>query len=391
MRRLPLLLVSLAHFCVDSYATMLAPVLPLVIDRLGLSLASAGILGTIVSACNLSQPLLGIWADRMRRRWLVVGGLGLAAVFTPLMGIAPTYYTLVAALTIGGFGVAAFHPQVFSLAGELSGDRRAFGIALFIFGGTMGLGVTPLWMPYYAEQIGLDLLPLVTIPGILFLLAVWRWIPLDNPHLSDGAAAVSLSGLGPAAGGLAIITAVVVLRSVTGLGFGFFLAVLSKEQGMGAAAIGIPLAIYNISGVVGALLFGYLADQVKPKPLVWGSLAMSAPALYAFLHTDGSMSYVALAIGGGLLLSSNSILVALAQDLAPKQSGLASSLPLGFSWGLASLALGPIGWFADRIGIAETLSWLVLLPLVTAVVALFLPPGGGRGGLRRVERVESES
>ena len=33
MRRLPLLLVSLAHFCVDSYATMLAPVLPLVIDR----------------------------------------------------------------------------------------------------------------------------------------------------------------------------------------------------------------------------------------------------------------------------------------------------------------------------------------------------------------------
>ena len=74
----------------------------------------------------------------------------------------------------GGFGVAAFHPQVFSLAGELSGDRRAFGIALFIFGGTMGLGVTPLWMPYYAEHIGLDLLPLVTIPGILFLLAVWR-------------------------------------------------------------------------------------------------------------------------------------------------------------------------------------------------------------------------
>ena len=48
MRRAQLLLVSLAHFCVDSYATMLAPVLPLVIDRLGLSLASAGILGTIV-------------------------------------------------------------------------------------------------------------------------------------------------------------------------------------------------------------------------------------------------------------------------------------------------------------------------------------------------------
>ena len=364
---------------------MLAPVLPLVIDRLGLSLASAGILGTIVSACNLSQPLLGMWADRMRRRWLVIGGLGLAAIFTPLMGIAPSYYTLVAALTIGGFGVAAFHPQVFSLAGELSGDRRAFGIALFIFGGTLGLGVTPLWMPFYAERIGLEFLPVVTIPGLIFLFLVWRWIPLDNPHLADDAPAQQVSGLSDVAGGLAIIVAVVVLRSVTGLGFGFFLAVLSKEQGMGTAAIGIPLAVYNISGVVGALLFGYLADQVTPKPLVWGSLALSAPALYAFLHMQGPLSYVALAIGGGLLLSSNSILVALAQELAPQQSGLASSLPLGFSWGLAGLALGPIGWVADRIGIAETLSWLVLLPLVTSLVALFLPRGGGRGGSRKIE------
>ena len=385
MRRAQLLLVSLAHFCVDSYATMLAPVLPLVIDRLGLSLASAGILGTIVSACNLSQPLLGMWADRMRRRWLVIGGLGLAAIFTPLMGIAPSYYTLVAALTIGGFGVAAFHPQVFSLAGELSGDRRAFGIALFIFGGTLGLGVTPLWMPFYAERIGLEFLPVVTIPGLIFLFLVWRWIPLDNPHLADDAPAQQVSGLSDVAGGLAIIVAVVVLRSVTGLGFGFFLAVLSKEQGMGTAAIGIPLAVYNISGVVGALLFGYLADQVTPKPLVWGSLALSAPALYAFLHMQGPLSYVALAIGGGLLLSSNSILVALAQELAPQQSGLASSLPLGFSWGLAGLALGPIGWVADRIGIAETLSWLVLLPLVPPLVALFLPRGGGRGGSRKIE------
>ncbi|MBT3345198.1 MAG: MFS transporter [Gemmatimonadetes bacterium] len=382
MRRLQLLLVSLAHFCVDSYATMLAPVLPLVIERLGLSLASAGILGTIVSVCNLSQPLLGIWADRMRRRWLVIGGLGLAAVFTPLMGIAPGYYTLVAALTVGGFGVAAFHPQVFSLAGELSGDRRAFGIALFIFGGTMGLGVTPLWVPFYAERIGLEWLPLVSIPGILFLLLVLRFIPLDNPHLSDESTEPAPRGLNGAGRGLALITMVVILRSVTGLGFGFFLTVLSKERGLGTIEIGIPLAVYNIAGVVGALLFGYLADRVNPRPLVWGSLAISTPALYAFLHMDGIFSYVALAVGGGLLLSSNSILVALAQELVPRRSGLASSLPLGFSWGLASLALGPIGWVADQIGVAETLSWLVLLPLFTAVVAMFLPTGGGDGAKR---------
>ena len=68
---------------------------------------------------------MGIWGDRMARRYLVIGGILLAAVFSPLLGIAPSYWTIVAVLCGGGLGVAAFHPQVFSLAGELSGQRRA--------------------------------------------------------------------------------------------------------------------------------------------------------------------------------------------------------------------------------------------------------------------------
>jgi predicted MFS family arabinose efflux permease len=75
MRRFDLFLLTSAHFFVDSYATLLTPLLPLINERLGLNLAYAGLLGTIVSLCNLMQPLLGMWADRMARRYLVVAGL----------------------------------------------------------------------------------------------------------------------------------------------------------------------------------------------------------------------------------------------------------------------------------------------------------------------------
>ena len=92
MQRLKLLLASVAHFCVDSYATMLAPLLPLVMTRLGLGIAGAGFLGTLVTLCSITQPLLGLWGDRMHRRRLVLGGLAMTAVFTPLMGIAPSYW-----------------------------------------------------------------------------------------------------------------------------------------------------------------------------------------------------------------------------------------------------------------------------------------------------------
>ena len=102
-------------------------------------------------------------------------------------------------------------------------------------------------------------------------------------------------------------------------------------------------------------------------------MLLSSPALYGYLQSDGLTAYVLLSLGGGFLLASNSILVAMAQELAPKNSGLASSLPLGFSWGLAGLFLPPIGYAADQIGMGVVLTYLALLPLVTAALALALP------------------
>ena len=374
MQKIRLFLITLSHFCVDSYATLLQPLLPLLKANLGLSLAQTGFLGTIVSICNISQPLLGLWADRMARRWLVVGGLLLTTVFAPLMGLALDYLTLVGILALGGIGVAAFHPQVFSLAGELSGPRRSFGLALFIFGGTLGLGLTPLWAPTYTNYFGFKSLPYLSIPGLLFLLLLLRFIPLENPNFADGKSNAQWRRLGDHAGPLFLITAIVILRSVTGLGFGTFLTLLAQERGLDLVAGGIPLGIYNIAGVVGALLVGYLADRMDPKPLVWGSLILSVPPLYAFIYAESALaSNTLLFIGGGLLMSSNSIMVAMAQELAPENTGLASSLPLGFSWGLASLTLPLIGYLGDHIGVAGTLKYLALLPILTAVLAFYLP------------------
>ena len=139
------------------------PVLPLLKTQLGLNLTQTGFLGTIVSICNISQPLMGMWADRMKKRYLVIGGLLLSAIFAPLLGIISNYWLLVITLAFVGIGVAAFHPQVFSLAGELSEPRRSFGLAWFIFGGTIAIGLTPIWVPLFAETIGLSLLPLSLI------------------------------------------------------------------------------------------------------------------------------------------------------------------------------------------------------------------------------------
>ena len=78
-------------------------------------------------------------------------------------------------------------------------------------------------------------------------------------------------------------------------------------------------------------------------------------------------------LGGLGIMASNSILVALAQEVSPQNVAFASSLPLGFSWGLAALSLPIVGLIADRFGLSTALQYLALLPLLTASLALFLP------------------
>lgn len=372
VRRLGLAVATMAHFCVDSYATMVQPALPFLSARLGLDLASAGILGSVVAICGTVQPLLGLWADRMARRYLVIAGLGLAAVFLPLMGVAPTYWALVCFLCLGGLGVAAFHPQAFALAGELSGSRRGLGLALFIFGGTMALGGTPIWVSWLGSQVGLSAFPLVALPGLVLIAVVLKVVPLDNPHVAHGSASLRES-LGQVGWPLAIITLIVILRSITGLAFGTFIPFFSQARGLSPVEWGIALSVYNTAGVVSSLIWGYLADRLQPRLLVWTALVGSCPFLYGYVHAEGWASYLLLAVGGGLLLSSNSVLVALAQELAPRNAALASSLPLGLSWGLASLFLGPLGLLAERVGLETMLAAVALLPVLPAVLALLLP------------------
>ena len=197
--------------------------------------------------------------------------------------------------------------------------------------------------------------------------------PLKNPsvHCVDFHSLVQ--SIRRSASPLSLITVVVILRSITFIGFGFYITQLGRERGLSLVEGGVLLAIYNFAGVSGSLLAGYLADRWNSKPIVWISILLASPALLAYLQTDGLASYFWLMLGGLGIMSSNSILVALAQEVAPENAAFASSLPLGFSWGLAALSLPLVGYFADRFGLAAALQCLALLPIVTASLALLLP------------------
>jgi len=92
----------LGHLVNDGYASFFAPLLPLLIDRLDLSLTMAGLLGTLRIATNsLIQPALGHLTDRVRRPLLVVVGpvlticaMGFIGKATSFQPVSYTHLTL---------------------------------------------------------------------------------------------------------------------------------------------------------------------------------------------------------------------------------------------------------------------------------------------------------
>ena len=59
-----ILALSIAHFIHDVYSSFLAPLLPLLIEKLSLSLTQAGFLSTVMQIPALLNPYIGVLADR---------------------------------------------------------------------------------------------------------------------------------------------------------------------------------------------------------------------------------------------------------------------------------------------------------------------------------------
>jgi hypothetical protein len=121
----PLLALSAGHATVDSYAAFLAPLWPLLMVRFDLSLAAVGVLISVVGLSGAAvQPLYGFIADRSERRTFLIWGPVLAAVFTCMIGWAPTRVAFVACLIMAHVGINAYHPQAAATVSRIGGARR---------------------------------------------------------------------------------------------------------------------------------------------------------------------------------------------------------------------------------------------------------------------------
>ena len=367
------------HLLNDGFASFYAPLLPLLIDRLDLSLAMAGLLGTTRILVNsLIQPGLGHLVDRAQRPSLVVIGPLLTVTAMSLIGMVDSFYQLLAVMVIAGAGTALFHPAAASLIGASKHSRRGLMMALFSSGGTFGGAIAPIAIVAYTQTFSIDQTYWLLIPGLLILAGFA--LPLRTA-LPPAKAPVHQERirLRHLPRRLVILWFAIVFRAMAATAFATFLALLVTERGgsafVGAAAISVLL----LTGAVGGFFAGSLSDRIGRKAVLLGSMALASPLLLLFLHGPTSLLLPIIAIAGVFALSSTPVGVVAAQECLPGRTGLVSGLVMGLAWGVGGLTLTPIGWLADRLGLIPVMTVVALLPLLAAVMMLFYQDAPAEG------------
>lgn len=346
--------IAFAHAANDAYAAFLHPLLPRVMDRLGLSIALAATLAMTLSlAASLAQPVLGYLADRRGRRAFVILGPLLTGVFLSLIGVAPNFVALLAVLALGGLGSAAFHPPGASLAARVT-DGGGSGVRLswFSFGGSMGYAAGPLIAVGLVGWLGLGGLAWAMVPAIAIAAVLWRVLP------ADGAAA----GAAPPPSPMRVLR---LLRGPLGAVFGIsalgafvqrvFLTMepIIVDAAGGAEAVGaVALSVYLGGQAAGSLAGGFLSDRVDRRRMLAVLAAAAVPAhLLALGLAPGSPgALTAAAVAGLLNMAMLPPIVVIAQEIVPAGAALGSGVVMGLAWAVGSVGVLGTGVLGDAIG-----------------------------------------
>ena len=369
-------LVALAHGVNDAYASFLAPLLPRIMDKLGLSIALAATLAMTLSlAASLLQPLMGYLSDRYGRRIFVVLGPLLSATFLPLIGVTSSFGILVVFLLLGGLGSAVFHPPAASMAARISeGKGSGIRMSVFSLGGSLGWAIGPLIAVGIVGWVGLEKLWMAIFPGILVAIVLYRLLP---PGRTDRSAQLPPSPrkiLRRLRGPLGLLFGISVVGAFAQRVFLTMGPIVAARAGASEAAGALALSLYLGAQALGTLTGGYLADRMDRGRLLAGLTFFSFPAhfLAVSLTPGEAPAFIMAGVAGFFGMAMMPAIVVKAQELLPDSAAIGSAIVMGLAWGVGSLGVLCTGALADWIGPREAA--MVSMPVLLLGTVLALQP-----------------
>lgn len=369
------LTLSLAHMAHDIFSSFLAPLLPLLIAKLGLSLSTSAFLDIVRRLPALANPFMGLLAEKKGGKYFVIVTPALTAISMGLIGIADSVVALVLLLLVAGISAVLFHVPSPVMVKEVSGRRVGLGMSFYMVGGEFARTLGPLLViaavSYWSLEEIYRLIPL----GIAASLVLYfKLRHIEGQGLSRRKDQPGQSGrvLRDNAPFLLLMTGFFVFHAATKSALTLFLPVYLTEQGGSLWYAGISLSVLQFFGVLGTFCGGHLSDRIgRGSTLIVSSISyVLCMALFVW-----TQSLVLLAALGFFLFASTPVLLAATQEIDSGMPTFLNSMFMFINFGVSSLMVFVVGMLGDRIGLQSTYVVCALLSAVSIPMAVMIRLG----------------
>jgi MFS transporter, FSR family, fosmidomycin resistance protein len=377
------LTMSAAHFVHDCYTGFLAPALPLIIEKLGISYGMTGLLAVIQRIPSLFNPLIGILAERPVMRYMVIFSPAFTAVFMSLIGVAPGYTFLAILLFFSGISSTLWHIPTPVIVNQLSGTRTGKGMSYFMVGGELARTAGPMIILGVISWWGLEgtwkMMPFGFVASVIL------WFNFRNARFTPATSSrqhqegsywkifLRYSAAFILTGGFTFFQAGM-KASVT-----YFLPTFLTSTGNSLHYSELALTVIQLSGAIGALFAGTISDRIgRFKTLL--IISLTAPLLtLLFLHLEGFWIFPVLLPLGFFLFAPTAVMLATVQGLNTEKKAFVNSIYMTLNFFVSVMVYPLVGAAIDRAGFLPTFRVIAFMGFGAILIVLLT-----RKGLERV-------
>ncbi|WP_405154431.1 MFS transporter [Paenibacillus sp. FSL K6-0108] len=379
--------VSFAHLLNDAMQTVVPSAFPLFQQTMQLSFAQMGwIAFTLNITASVLQPLVGYMSDRKPMPILLPGGMLFSLIGVLGFALSSELWMLLVSAALIGIGSSILHPESSRVAHLAAGRGRGMAQSIFQVGGNTGQALAPLLVAFILlphGQLSFLWLMAFALIGIIIQSSVSRWYrdKLADDHSRQQQPVQANGTVQPAAqpvsrGFIAFTMGILILLLFSKFVYiagmtGYYAFYYADTYNLPLSQAQICLFVLQFAGMVGTLIGGPLADRYGRKPMIWFSIAGTAPFSLLLPYAGPVLSMILCGMIGLILMSGFSVIIVYAQELLPRHIGTVSGLFFGLSFGMAGLGSVVLGSLIDVTSISFVIKLCSFLPLL-GVCAVFL-------------------
>jgi len=370
------LTISIAHLIHDIYSSFLAPILPVLIEKLNISYALAGLLAVLGRIPSLLNPIIGLIADKLSVRYFLIIAPALTATTMSLLGVAPHYGVVAILLFVMGVSSALFHVPGPVMIRRVSGDRIGKGMSYYMFGGELARTLGPLTILAAVSLWGLEgsykLIPFGFAASILVYFKL-RKIKIRQGGLKEKketGISYTLRKLVPF---FVILVGITICQAVMKSALTTFLPTYLTAKGGSLWMGGISLSILQFAGAVGTFLSGSISDRVGRKSTLL-IIAITLPIMmWLFNSLQGILTIPILILLGFFMFANGPVLLALVQDVASDRPAFVNGIYMMINFFITALTAMMIGVLGDWFGLENTYRLAAVVAIAGIPCVIILP------------------